>query len=92
MLGCTDEEACFAAGINPSTLYRYIEKNEEFSERKETLKQRPIYKARQVVIDSLDEQDINTAHRVIDRKEGSKVKLDASVGVQVVIEGKDASV
>lgn len=34
----TDEEACLHAGIDKSTLYRYQEKNEDFRDRKELLK------------------------------------------------------
>ncbi len=43
MLGCTDEEACFAANISKQTLYNYQDKNPEFIDRKETLKSRPVY-------------------------------------------------
>jgi hypothetical protein len=78
LMGCTDVEACLYADINPSTLYLYQEKHPEFIERKETLKQNPIMKARQVILGALDEADLNTAHRVVDRKEGSKVKQEIS--------------
>jgi len=90
LLGCTDLEACFAADISKSSLYNYCNDNPEFLERKEALKQNPVHKARRVILNALDDNDVNTAHRIIDRKEGSKLSL---VGpVQVSIQGKDASV
>ena len=46
MMSLTDDECCLYADINPSTLYRYIEKNPEFSKRKELLKRTPNIKAK----------------------------------------------
>jgi hypothetical protein len=71
--GCTDLEACCNADISKSTLYNYCEENPKFMERKEVLKNQPVMKARRVVIAALEDDDINTAHKVIDRKEGQKV-------------------
>jgi hypothetical protein len=48
--GCTDIEACLWADIAPATLYQYQEKNPEFTERKEELKETPIMLARQSVL------------------------------------------
>ena len=55
--GLTDNEACLYADINPSTLYRYIDKNPEFSKRKELLKEQPKMKAKLVVTDKIKEKD-----------------------------------
>ena len=74
LLGCTDPEACLAADIHPATLYRYQEEHPEFCERKEMLKSNPVYKARKVIINALDEGDVLTANKVIERKEGTKAK------------------
>ena len=76
--GCTDLEACCNADISKSTLYNYCDDNPQFMERKEILKNQPVMKARRVVLAALDEGDINTAHKVIDRKEGTKVKSEIS--------------
>lgn len=76
--GCTDTEACCYANIGVSTLYLYCSKNPEFLELKNTLKDTPMMKARRVVNSALDDDDINTAHKVIDRKEGSKVKTEVT--------------
>jgi len=85
LLGCTDTEACLAAGIVPSTMYRYIESNPEFSERKETLKLNPVYKARTLILKAIEEGDTASAHKVIDRKEGSKVAITGAEGGPIQI-------
>ena len=74
--GCTDSEACCYAEISTSTLYNYCNAVPSFLELKNQLKDMPMMKARRVVNGALDGGDINTAHKVIDRKEGSKVKTE----------------
>lgn len=83
--GCTDVEACCYADIAPSTLYLYCEKNPEFLELKNKLKEMPMMKARRIINGALDEQDLNTANRVIDRKEGQKIKQE-TVNVELTHE------
>jgi len=56
-LGCTDLEACFFANIGKTSLYKYQDENPEFTERKELLKQSPIFKARQKIYDHMDSAD-----------------------------------
>jgi hypothetical protein len=87
--GCTDIEACLHADISRKSLYRYIEKNPDFSHRKETLKQSPVLRARTILSQALDDKDLNTANRVLDRKEGQKV---AVTGLTITLSGKDADV
>lgn len=53
-IGGTDNEACFYADIGKTTLYNYQQDHPEFVERKESLKERPILKARQTVVKALD--------------------------------------
>lgn len=64
--GCPDTEACLFAGIATSTLYAYQEKHPEFVERKAQLKETPILKARQTVINALDDADM--AFKFLERK------------------------
>ena len=78
LLGCTDEEACLAADISKQTLYNYQDKNPEFIDRKEALKSNPVYKARKVILSALDEGDVLTANKVIERKEGTKSKHEVT--------------
>jgi hypothetical protein len=76
LVGATDLEACVHANISKTALYEYCQKHEDFAERKETLKNQPTLKAKMIVNTALDDKDLNTAHRVIDRKEGSKIKQE----------------
>jgi hypothetical protein len=77
--GCTDLEACCYADISKTALYEYCQKNDAFAERKETLKNKPLMSARFIVQAALDDGDLNTANRVIDRKEGQKIKQETTV-------------
>lgn len=74
--GCCDVEACVFAGINKSTLYDYCTKNPGFTDRKEGLKTTPTMKAKMVIYKAIEEGDLATAHKVIDRKEGARVKAE----------------
>lgn len=76
--GCTDAEACVHADISKQTLYDYCKKFPKFTDRKELLKDSPILKAKQIQWDELDKDSINQANRVIDRKEGQKIKQEIS--------------
>jgi hypothetical protein len=77
--GCTDSEACSFANLAPRTFYDYCAKNDDFSQWKETLKNMPAMKARRIINKALDDGDIATANKVIDRKEGAKVQVTADV-------------
>jgi hypothetical protein len=75
-MGCTDTEACMYAGCSQSALYRYEEKNEEYREQKVVWKSNPFMLARMLLVDALIAKDVSTAHKLIDRKDGSKTVLD----------------
>lgn len=80
-MGCSDSEACLYADIVPSTLYRYCESNPEFSERKEMLKSRIVFKARKAMDDLLDSTDETIKHKaavdVLNRYDGKpKERID----------------
>ena len=65
-LGGSDSEACFYANISKQTLYNYQKEHPEFVDRKEALKEKPILKARQTVVRSLDNPDY--AFKYLERK------------------------
>lgn len=67
-LGCSDLEACIFADIHPTVLYRFQERNPEFRERKEMLKQKLVLKARNVIAQALENKDENTAKWYLERK------------------------
>lgn len=57
-IGCTDQEACNYAEITPDQLYYYTrEISPEFQARKEALKEKPILKAKQTIVKSLDQPE-----------------------------------
>ena len=74
--GCTDIEACVYADIHRDTLYAYITKHPEFSDRKETLKTSPTMKAKRIISNDLDDNDSATAHKVLDRAIGKKLTIE----------------
>ena len=67
LYGATDIEACLVADIAPATLYKYQEKNPEFTERKASLKEMPVYQAREAVIKSF-KRDPKLALAYLERK------------------------
>lgn len=56
-LGCSIEEACFYADISKQTYFNWKENNKELFDRFEELKQKPILKARQAVVNGLNEPE-----------------------------------
>jgi hypothetical protein len=62
----TVEEACFYADIARQTYYEWIKENPAFNDRFTALRERPVLKARQTVVKSLDNPD--NAFRYLERK------------------------
>lgn len=83
-ISATDKEACFYAGISPTTLYSYQDKNPEFAERKEALKNKPNLKARQTIVQQLD--DVRVAEWWLEKKRpdefGQRQRLEHSGKLQ----------
>ncbi len=86
-LGGTDQEACFYANISHQTLYNYQKENPEFVERKEALKNSPILKARQTVVEALIEPEY--AFKYLERKKkdefGASTKIEADITQKKII-------
>lgn len=68
LMGCTDDEACLYAEIEPRTLYNYQNDNPEFIQEKEHWKNNPILKARKVVFEKIESGDEQTAKWYLERK------------------------
>lgn len=81
LLGCTDEEACFYAEISRQTLQNYQEKNPDFIDRKEQLKQNPFLLARRSIVSGISENP-ETALKYMERKKkdefGTKQSIEHS--------------
>jgi hypothetical protein len=58
-IDATVEEACSYADISRETYYNWLEKHKEFSDRILKLRQRPVLKARQTVVQKLSENYTN---------------------------------
>ncbi len=54
LIGGTDLEACLYANVGKSALYNYQQKNPDFVDRKEMLKETPFLKARKTIVESLN--------------------------------------
>lgn len=57
-IGCNTLEACAHAEISRDTYYKFVEKNQEISDRFEEMKQQPVLKARQTVFKNLNNPKI----------------------------------
>jgi len=64
----TDAEACLYANISKNTLYRYIDDNPEFWNRKELLKDQPKLKAKMNVLNKIEEWDDYNSRWYLERK------------------------
>lgn len=80
MYGFTDREACLYADIAPATLYNYCEKHPEFLERKELLKERPKMRAKIVVVNDIQRDDVATSKWYLERK--AKDEFSALQGIE----------
>ena len=81
-LGCSDEEASSFAEIAVSTLYNYQKKNPDFLEWKQQLKEKPILKARNTVVKSLDDPKIALEYLKAKKKDefGQRMEITGTDG------------
>lgn len=78
LLGCSDIEACFYAGISKQTLYTYQKDNPEFVDRKASLKANPIFLARRRVVTDI-QSDGDLALRFLERKVRDEFSLKTEI-------------
>jgi translation elongation factor EF-G len=84
--GCSDLEACGHANIGKSTLYNYQEAHPEFVERKEQLKENPVRKARQSVVQSL-ESDPKLAMDYLKNKKNKEFNTKQEIDQKTEVSG-----
>ncbi len=82
-IGCSDKEACLYAGISMDALYNYQNRRPDFGEWKALLKEKPVLKARSVVVNSLS--DPETSKWYLERK--TKGEFNARAALELT--GKD---
>jgi hypothetical protein len=68
LVGASDKEACFIAGISATTLYNYQLAHPEYVERKEALKDMPKFKARKNIVEKINSGDVPTSQWYAERK------------------------
>ena len=94
-IGGSDEEACFYANIGKTTLYNYQQEHPEFVERKEALKERPVLKARQTVVQKLGESYSNAMDYLSRKRKlefSARSELTGANGGPLEISGVDITV
>lgn len=86
LLGLSDREACLYADIAPSTLYEYCREHEEFSERKELLKEQVKLRAKLNVAEVIRRGDIDISLWYLQRKAkdefSTKQEIEHSGGME----------
>ena len=83
-IDCTVEEACSYAEISRDAFYDYLKKVPKFSDRIAGLRERPILKARQTVVKSLE--DPTHAKWYLERKKKNEfgANIDLTTGGQAI--------
>jgi hypothetical protein len=78
------EEMAYYAGIHRDTIYAKLAEDKDFSDRIQHLKERPVLKARQTVVRSLD--DPNHAFKYLERKRKKEFggNLDVTSGGETI--------
>mgnify|MGYP007071599314 CR=1 FL=1 len=80
--GATNAEACAYAEISARSLYEYLEKNPEFSQKIEEWKTNPLLRAKKKVVEDID-KDVKNAQWYLERKQkdefSTKVENDIRV-------------
>lgn len=76
------EEMAYYAGVHKDTVYAWLAEDKEFSDRIQSLRNRPVLKARQTINKALD--DPNHAFKYVERKR----RKEFGVNVDVTTEGK----
>lgn len=81
------EEACFYANISRQSYYNNVKDGSELFDRFQALRNKPVLKARQTVVKSLD--DPNHAFKYLERKKkkefGPSMELEGSIEVSKII-------
>lgn len=80
-IGATNAEACFFAGIAESTYYVWCNQNPELLELHKGLKSKPVLKARQEIVNAIDQGDIATAKWYLERQR--KAEFSTQVNSEV---------
>lgn len=84
LLGCSDREACFLAGVSEAALYNYQKSHPEYLERKNALKDNVTIAARREVLEAIQNHDNVMTRWYLERKRPEEftarqdIKLEAA--------------
>lgn len=85
-IDATVEEACSYADIGRDAFYDYLKKSPEFSDRIADLRNRPILKARQTVVQKMDENYSNAMDYLKRKRKdefGDQQKFDVDITLKL---------
>lgn len=89
----TIEEMAYYADIHVASIYRYFESHPDFSDRIAKLRERPVLKARQTIVRSLE--DPKNAQWYIERKKkkefSQRTETDVTTDGQPLASGQDVA-
>ena len=83
--GLNKTECCKFAGISRDTLYAYIEKHPEFSDRIEVLQSHPSMKAKINIADRIEKGDVELSQWYLERKNRDEFSLKQTVDAAVSV-------
>ncbi len=86
-------EMAYYAGIHPDTIYAHLKENKDFSDRITALREKPILKARQTVVQKMSESYQNAVDYLKRKRKlefGDSMNIDANVKIEATIEEKEA--
>jgi hypothetical protein len=84
--GLSDREACLIADITPSTLYDYCNKNPEFTERKELLKEKVKIQAKLNIAEAIENKDVDNSKWYLERKAKDEFSVKQMIEADVTNE------
>jgi hypothetical protein len=87
-IGSSDKEACIFAGISEEALYYHQRKYPEYIKRKELLKEKPLLKARNTVVNNLN--DPNHAEWYLERKSKDEFSTRSNLALSGRVEVEES--
>lgn len=88
MMGMSDREACMYCGLSYSTFTTWLEKNEEYRTKKESLKQYPKLLVKRNLAEAIKNKDIDTSKWYAERKmkdEGFNAKQEIDLTSNITL-------
>lgn len=86
--GLTIEEACFRSGVNYGSLYYYFRRNPEYKQRIDILKTEPTIKAKEIISDEIDKDNIDIV-KMVYQENSRRERQKATLTVQPPSRGDD---